>query len=103
MIRHFVALRFKAETSQSAKLALYEDLARLDARIDGIVDFQFRENVSVEDHVVRGFRDLFWFDFRDVAVRDAYLVDKDHQAIGARLVAACEGGVDGVFVMDIEL
>ena len=47
--------------------------------------------------------DMFWFDFRDVAVRDTYLADPTHQAIGARLVAALEGGADGVFVCDIEL
>ena len=52
---------------------------------------------------MRDFRDLFWFDFRDTAVRDAYLVDEVHQAIGARIVAELEGGADGVFVMDFEV
>ena len=103
MIRHLVALRFKPETSAETKQAIYDDLAALDARIDGILDFQSRENVSVEDHVVRGFRDLFWFDFRDLGVRDTYLVDEVHQSIGGRIVAECEGGIDGVFVIDMEM
>ena len=103
MIRHLVALRFKPGTSVDTKQALYDDLAALDARIDGIFDFQSRTNVSVEDPLVRDFRDLFWFDFRDTAVRDAYLVDEVHQAIGARIVAELEGGADGVFVMDFEV
>ncbi|MCV6592209.1 MAG: Dabb family protein [Silicimonas sp.] len=103
MIRHLVALRFKPGTPQAEKDALYADLAALDQRIDGIEDFQFRANVSVEDALVRDFRDLFWFDFRDTAVRDAYLVDAEHQAIGARIVAALEGGADGVFVCDFEV
>lgn len=103
MIRHVVALRFKASISDEAKQDLFQDLAALDQRIDGILDFQSRSNVSVEDHVVRGFRDLFWLDFCDVKVRDAYLEDSAHKAIGARIVAAVEGGVDGIFVMDFEV
>ncbi len=100
MIRHFVALRYSADTSEETKQALMSDLDGLKSRIDGIVDFQVRANVSVEDPLVRGFRDVFWFDFESEAVRDAYLVDEVHQQIGARIVAALEGGPDGVFVAD---
>ncbi len=103
MIRHVVALRFKAGTPDAMKQGLYDDLKALDQRIDGILDFQSRTNVSPEDAVVRDFRDLFWFDFRDVSVRDTYLEHPDHKAVGARLVAELEGGIDGVFVMDFEV
>lgn len=103
MIRHLVFLRFASDTPEEDKQALYADLAALAKRIDGILDFQSRANVSVEDPLVRGFRDMFWFDFRDATVRDAYLVDPVHQTIGARIVAALEGGAEGVFVCDIEL
>ena len=103
MIRHLVALRFDPGTPDAVKQSLYDDLAGLRERIDGIIDFQSRTNVSVEDPLVRGYRDLFWFDFRDASVRDTYLVDDVHQAIGARIVAAMEGGKDGVFVLDFEI
>ena len=103
MIRHIVALRFRAGTSQETKLGLYRDLAALAGHIEGIVDFRHFENVSIETPVVRGFNDLFWFDFRDLAVRDAYLEDAAHKAIGARIVAELEGGLDGVFVADVAL
>ena len=103
MIRHLVALRFKPGTPQETKQGLYDQLAGLSGRISGIIDFQSRENVSVEDPLVRDYRDLFWFDFRDTGVRDAYLVDEVHQAIGARIVAETEGGVDGVYVFDFEV
>lgn len=103
MIRHIVALRFKPETTETKKQALFADLAALGRHIDGILDFKSFQNVSVETPLVRGFRDLFWFDFRDVSVRDAYLVDPEHQAVGARIVAALEGGADGVFVADVEI
>lgn len=103
MIRHIVALRFRAGTPPETRDALYRDLAALSGRIDGILDFRRFANVSPELPLVRGFNDLFWFDFRDEAVRDAYLVDPEHQKIGARVVAELEGGPDGVFVADVAL
>lgn len=102
MIRHIVALRFPAETPQQTKDDLYAALAGLKSQIDGIVEFHASRNVTVEP-LSRGFDDVFWFDFQDAAVRDAYLVHPAHQAIGARIVAATEGGVEGVFVFDVEL
>jgi hypothetical protein len=101
MIRHIVALRFRADTPQATKERLYAGLAELADHIDGILDFQARPNISVELPLVRGFNDVFWFDFRDIGVRDAYLVDPAHQALGQRIVAELEGGPDGVFVMDV--
>lgn len=103
MIRHIVALRFRAGTTTATKQALYGDLAALSGHIEGILDFQHFENVSVETPVVRGFNDLFWFDFRDVAVRDTYLDHPAHKAVAARLVAELDGGIDGVFVADVTL
>ncbi|MDO8984980.1 MULTISPECIES: Dabb family protein [Cypionkella] len=100
MIRHIVALRFPAGTSQQTKDDLYAALAGLKSQIDGILSFHASRNVTVEP-LSRGFDDVFWFDFRDTAVRDAYLVHPAHQAIGAKIVAATEGGAEGVFVFDV--
>ena len=102
MIRHYVHLRFKPEITNAEKQSLFTALAGLAGHIDGIADFQTRANVSVETPLVRGFLDMFWFDFRDAQVRDTYLEDAEHQAIGARIVECLEGGVDGVFVCDVE-
>lgn len=103
MVRHLVHLRFRADVSPATKQQLYDRLAGLPAQIDGIVDFQHRRNVSSETPLVRGFDDVFWFDFRDLSVRDTYLDDPTHQAIGADIVACLQGGTDGVFVCDVEL
>lgn len=103
MIRHLVHLRFKADTSDSEKAALYSDLAGLSGHIDGILDFQHRKNVSIETPLVRDFNDMFWLDFRDAAVREVYLNDSTHQEIGGRIVEKLDGGADGVFVCDIEM
>ena len=103
MIRHFVHLRFRTDVTEPEKMSLYEALRALSDHIDGIVDFQHRKNVSVETPLVRDFNDMFWFDFRDSGVRDTYLADPEHQAIGAQIVATLEGGAEGVFVCDVEL
>ncbi len=34
--------------------------------------------------MIRGFKDAFWFDFRDEAVRDAYLVHPSTRRSGQR-------------------
>jgi len=103
MIRHIVALRFKPGTTDATKAALYSGLAGLSRHIPGILDFRTFPNVSVELPLVRGFNDVFWFDFQDATVRDAYLVDPVHQDLGRRIVAELEGGADGVFVFDVSL
>ena len=103
MIRHLVHLRFKSSVSEQEKVELYGELASLSNHIDGILDFQFHKNVSVETPLVRDFLDMLWFDFRDVATRDTYLEDPTHQAIGARMVAKLEGGAAGAFVCDLEI
>lgn len=103
MIRHFVHMRFPESVSRETKLNIYAQLAALTGHIDGIIDFQHRENVSIEAPVVRGFNDMFWFDFESVEVRNTYLDDTNHKAVGAQIVAATLDGPDGVFVCDIEV
>ena len=103
MIRHIVALRFRNGTAAGTKEVLYAALKGLAEHLEGIVDFRSFANISVELPLVRGFDDLFWFDFRDAGVRDIYLADPIHQAIGGRIVAELEGGAEGVFVFDVAL
>ena len=103
MIRHIVALKFPSEVTSVKKAELYRELAALSDHIDGILDFRTFANVSPEVPVVRGFHDAFWFDFRDAHVRDAYLEHPAHKAVGAKLVAAVQGGLEGIFVIDVEL
>lgn len=102
MIRHIVALRWAETTPPAERDAIMAGLADLQPLIAGTLDFRPFTNVSVEDPVVHGFRHGFWFDFRDAAARDAYLVHPAHQALGARIVAAT-GGPAGVLVLDIAL
>ncbi len=103
MIRHIVALKFPSDVTSDKKAELYRELAALSDHIDGILDFRTFANVSPEAPVVRGFHDVFWFDFSDAHVRDAYLEHPAHKVVGAKLVATVQGGLDGIFVADIEL
>ena len=103
MIRHIVALRFSSQVSETEKSDIYAALRNLCDQIDGVLDCRTFRNVSPEEPVVHGFLDAFWFDFRDAAARDAYLVHPAHQSVAMRIIAATEGGPEGVQVLDIEL
>ncbi len=101
MIRHIVLLRFRSDVTAEQRHQLFQGLAGLRRGLPGILDFHAGPNISVEGPLTRGFNDGFWFDFSDEAARDAYLADPEHQAIGTRIVAALEGGADGIVVFDI--
>jgi Stress responsive A/B Barrel Domain. len=100
MIRHIVLLRFRPEVTPEQRNVIYADLAALKAVIPGFLAMSYGSNVSPEGKD-RGFADGFSMDFVDEAARDAYLEHPDHKAAGSRLVAALEGGRDGLIVFDL--
>jgi len=102
MIRHIVFVRFPADARAEAIGALFRQLDDLRAALPGMLSFKGGANVSPEG-LSRGFTHVFVADFADAAARDAYLVHPAHQAAGARLVAAAEGGIDGLIVMDVDI
>jgi hypothetical protein len=101
LIRHCVFLRFRAEVTRAERLAIYDAIAALKQRIAGMIDVQAGANASPEG-LDKGFAEGFIVTFENAASRDAYLVDEEHAKVGARIVAAVEGGIDGVFVFDLE-
>lgn len=103
MIRHLVAVRFKPGTKQRDIITIAGALAELETKLYGIAAFEFRENISPETGLVRGFNHVFWFDFDTADDRDDYLADPQHKAVGAQLVAMADGGTDGLFVCDFDL
>lgn len=102
MIRHCVFVRFKVEVTTYERLSLFMRIDALRNVIDGMGEAHYGANASPEG-LGRGYDDGFTIDFRDVEARDAYLVHPDHQAAGAGLVAAAQGGIDGILVFDLEL
>ena len=102
MIRHIVLVKFPAGASAETIGALFRALDDLRSVVPGMLRFAAGANVSPEG-LARGFTHAFVADFTDAAARDAYLVHPAHQAAGARLVAAAEGGLDGLIVVDIDI
>lgn len=103
MIRHLVFLKYQSSVSQDTKDGILHDLEALKTEVSGFLGFGSGPNISPEDDVVRGFLDMFWIDFEDSAARDAYLSNETHKGIAARIIAATEGGPDGVFVCDVAI
>lgn len=102
MIRHCVFLRLRADADPDTLADVMSGLATLVAALDGCSHFAHGPNVDLEgkspDHG-------HGFTF-DAASRDAlerYATHPDHIALGARLVALCDGGGDGVVVYDLEV
>ncbi len=102
MIRHCVFLRFKSTITDEEKTALYDELAGIKSILSGILAIDFSKNVSPEPHS-KGYEDGFIVDFDNAASRDAYLENKEHQAVGAKLVSMLEGELAGLLVYDLEI
>ncbi|MGV8832094.1 MAG: Dabb family protein [Devosia sp.] len=102
MIRHCVFVKFRADVSAAERAEIYAGLNALVGHIDGLLRADFGPNISPEG-VSQGFDDGFIMDLADDAARDRYLVDPAHKAAGARLVAALEGGRDGIMVFDLRV
>ena len=99
MIRHIVLARLRDTTPEAEIAAILAELDALRAHLPGMLNFHGGANVSPEG-LARGYSHAFTVDFADAAARDAYLADPAHKAAGGRLVAACEGGVAGILVVD---
>ncbi len=99
MIRHAVLLKLRdaADAPQ-----IFVALISLQSQIPGIINISTGTDCSPEG-LQRGFTHGFTIDFVDAGARDVYLPHPAHQKVGAMIVAACEGGVDGVLVLDWEI
>lgn len=102
MIRHCVFVKFDLDFGRAQRDAIYAGLEALRAKLPGMRRVHAGNNVSPEG-LAKGFDEGFFVDFDNAAVRDAYLVHPDHQALGGRIVAAAQGGTAGIIVFDFDL
>jgi len=102
MIRHCVFIRYRADTPADIKQQIGDEITALKDRIDGLEAVYLGGNISPED-LDKGHNNGFMVDFVDAAARDRYLADSEHKKTGAKIVAAADGGLDGVFVYDLAL
>ena len=100
LIYHIVLVKFRSDVSLMEREAVWAELDALRGVVDGLETAVFGQNISPEG-ISRGYNDGFVMTFQDVEARDAYLAHPAHQAAGARLVAALDGGMDGLLVVDI--
>ena len=103
MIRHCVFIRFRGDITEGEGAELLQEVADLQQHLSGIIAVHVGSNVSPETGMDKGFGNGFIVDFDSAEARDRYLADEGHRRVGARLVAAADGGTDGIFVYDLEL
>ncbi|MBP2547730.1 hypothetical protein J2858_000623 [Neorhizobium galegae] len=102
MILHCVFLRLKSALGTADKQSIFDAVLALKDIIPGIVSIKVGPNVSPEG-LSGGFQDGFAVTFETADARDAYLIHPDHKAVGERIVAACDGGLAGLLVFDLEV
>lgn len=102
MIRHIVLIRHRPELPASEVAEIGAMFRGLRERLEGFLAYHGGPDVNFEG-LERGYRHGHVLDFADQAARMRYHEDPEHKALGARLVAAAQGGVDGLLVVDLEV
>lgn len=100
MIRHIVLIRFQPSVTQARIDDLFAELHRIEGKIPGLLSIASGKSESPEQ-IERGYMHGFVADFADWAALQAYQEHPDHKRLGAGLVAAAEGGIDGILVFDL--
>jgi hypothetical protein len=102
MIRHIVLVRVRPDVTEAAIAAIFADLAAIRARLPGVLAIHSGRSESPEK-IERGYLHGFTVDFSDWSALAAYQDHPDHKRVGAALVAAAEGGIDGILVFDLPI
>lgn len=100
MIRHIVLIRFRPEITEARIAGLWRELRAIEGQLPGLRAICAGRSESPEK-MERGYRHGFTVDFDDWEALAAYQDHPDHRALGAALVAAAEGGRDGILVFDL--
>ncbi len=100
MICHIVLVKFRPDTAEAEIAAIFADLAAIKAKLPGVIDIRAGASESPEK-IERGYMHGFTVDFTDWAALAAYQDHPDHRRVGAALVAAAQGGIDGILVFDL--
>ena len=101
MIRHVVLFKLRKDLDEKTAHDIFAALKALKGQVPGILAVSTGRDRSPEG-LQHGNSHGFTVDFVDAAARDAYLPHPEHQKVGAMIVGAAEGGVEGVTVLDWE-
>ncbi|MBS3979530.1 MAG: Dabb family protein [Rhodobacteraceae bacterium] len=100
MIRHIVLLKARPEATEAQIQAIFADLHSL--KLPGLRALHSGRSESPE-RIERGYLHGFTIDFADWDALAAYQAHPDHKRAGAALVAASQGGTDGILVFDLPI
>jgi hypothetical protein len=100
MIRHIVLVKVRPEVAEAEIAAIFADLAAIKERLPGVLAVHSGRSESPEK-IERGYLHGFTVDFTDWAALAAYQDHPEHRRVGAALVAAAVGGIDGILVFDL--
>jgi hypothetical protein len=100
MIRHIVLVKVRPEVAEAEIAAIFADLAAIKERLPGVLAVHSGRSESPEK-IERGYLHGFTVDFTDWAALAAYQDHPEHRRVGAALVAAVVGGIDGILVFDL--
>lgn len=101
MIHHCVFIHFRPEISSATKQGLWDELRTLVGEVPGLREVRAGANARYED-LDHGFADGFIAVFDGAQGLAAYQAHPAHKAIGAKLVQAAQGGVQGIMVFDLD-
>ncbi len=101
MLAHCVFLKVLATHDHNDTEEVLGTLGQLSTEVEGMLSYEYGPNRDFENKT-KDYTHGFVVMFRD---RDAHLDYERHPKhveLGARLVAMCDGGADGIAVYDIE-
>jgi len=101
MIRHIVLIRFRPDVSEETIATLWEELRAIGGKVPGLLSIAAGRSESPEK-IERGYMHGFTVDFANWAALEAYQTHPDHRALGAKLVANADRGIDGILVFDLD-
>lgn len=101
MIRHIVMLNLRPAVQGPLKVVLSK-LAELVDELEGCERFVAGPNRDFEGKS-QNYPYGFMFDAENAEALQAYAEHPQHIALGARLVAMCEGGAKGIMVYDLDI
>lgn len=102
MIRHCVMLRLKSDHDASELAAVMAGLGHVADRLSGCGGFVSGPNRDFEAKSP-DYPYGFTLDFSSAADLHHYANDETHRQLGARLVAMCVDGAEGIMVFDLEM
>lgn len=100
MIRHIVLLKARPEVTEAQIQSIFADLHAL--KLHGLLAIHSGRSESPEQ-IERGYLHGFTIDFADWDALATYQAHPDHKRAGGALVAAAQGGIDGILVFDLPI